>query len=191
MPPIQKILVPTDFSPHAAEAFRVAHDLARATGAVVVVQHVARPPAVVSDGARPLSTPADREEDVWDKLRTIRSTDPAVRVEHEVIVADRPDVSHVLKMVEAAGCDLIVMGTHGLTGLKHRIFGGLTEQVVRLARCPVMVVKAPAPEGMPPGPEAVPEAQAPATQGMAPGPEAIPQAVGSGPDPVASGEYLG
>ena len=45
-----------------------------------------------------------------------------------MIVADRPDVSHVLKIVEAAGCDLIVMGTHGLTGLKHLLFGSLTEE---------------------------------------------------------------
>ena len=44
-------------------------------------------------------------------------------------------------MVESTGCDLIVMGTHGHTGLRHRLFGGLTEEVVRLARCPVMVVK--------------------------------------------------
>ncbi len=144
MRPIRKILVPTDFSPHAEEAFRVAHDLAKATGASVVVLHVSRSPAMVSDGARPLSTPADEEKDVWDKLRAIQPTDTSVHVEHEVVVTDRLDASHVLKMVEAAGCDLIVMGTHGITGLKHRLFGGLTEQVVREARCPVMVVKSPA-----------------------------------------------
>ena len=64
-------------------------------------------------------------------------------VEHEVIVTAQPDASHILKIVEKTGCDLIVMGTHGLSGLKHRLFGGLTEEVVRNARCPVMVVKAP------------------------------------------------
>ena len=46
MSTFQKILVPTDFSLHAEEAFRVAHDLAKATGASVVVFHVSRPPAV-------------------------------------------------------------------------------------------------------------------------------------------------
>ena len=45
MSSFRKILVPTDFSPHAQEAFRVAHDLAKATGATVVVFHVFRPPA--------------------------------------------------------------------------------------------------------------------------------------------------
>ena len=69
MSTIRKILVPTDFSPHAEEAFRVAHDLARATGASVVVFHVSRPPAVVSDGGSTFTTPArDQEKDVWDRL---------------------------------------------------------------------------------------------------------------------------
>ena len=143
---IRKILVPTDFSPHAQEAFRVAHDLAKATGAGVVVFHVSRPPAVVSDGHSALSTPADVEgTDVWDHLRQIQPTDPAVHVEHEVIVADRPDASHILRILQERGCDLIVIGTHGRTGLRHLLFGSVTEHVVREARCPVMVVKAPVP----------------------------------------------
>jgi nucleotide-binding universal stress UspA family protein len=144
MNPIRKILVPTDFSPHATEAFRVAHDLAKATGAGVVVFHVSRPPAVVSDGDRLLSAPVRGEaKDVWDELRKIQATDPAVHVEHEVIVADRPDAEHILRILQERGCDLIVMGTHGRTGLRHLLFGSVTEHVVRRAHCPVMVVKAP------------------------------------------------
>jgi nucleotide-binding universal stress UspA family protein len=74
---IRKILVPTDFSPHAQEAFRVAHDLAKAIGAGVVVFHVSRPPVVVSDGESALSTPADVEgKDVWERLRKIQPTFP-------------------------------------------------------------------------------------------------------------------
>jgi nucleotide-binding universal stress UspA family protein len=142
MRPIRKILVPTDFSPHACEAFRHALALAGPFGASVVVFHVARPPAVVIDGGRLLTDPAEGEpRDLWADLRKIKSDDPGVTVEHEVIVADRPGASHILEILERTGCDLIVMGTHGLTGLKHRLVGGLTEEVVRKARCPVMVVK--------------------------------------------------
>ena len=47
-------------------------------------------------------------------------------------------------MLDKLGCDLIVMGTHGRSWLKHRLFGSVAEEVVRRARCPVMVVKAPA-----------------------------------------------
>jgi universal stress protein A len=164
MSTIRKILVPTDFSPHAEEAFRVAHDLARATGASVVVFHVSRPPAVVSDGGSTFTTPAgDEEKDVWDRLRKIQPQDPAVRVEHEVIVADRPDATHILRIIEERGCDLIVMGTHGLTGLRHLLFGSLTEDVVRKAPCPVMVVKPTAHRaGSPEKPKAVPPKSRPA-----------------------------
>jgi universal stress protein A len=143
MSTIRKILVPTDFSPHAQEAFRVAHDLAKAIGASVVVFHVSRPPAVVSDGERLLSAPAHAVAlDVWDELRKIQTKDPAVRVEHEVIVADRPNAAHILHILQEQGCDLIVMGTHGRTGLRHLLFGSVTEDLVRTAHCPVMVVKA-------------------------------------------------
>ena len=144
MSTIRKILVPTDFSPHAEEAFREAHDLAKATGAGVIVFHVSRPPAVVSDGTATLSAPARGEgKDVWDRLRKIQPPDPAVHVEHEVIVADRPDASHILRILRERGCDLIVMGTHGRSHLRHLLFGSVTEDVVRKADCPVMVVKAP------------------------------------------------
>jgi nucleotide-binding universal stress UspA family protein len=155
MRPIRKILVPTDFSAPAAEAFRRAHDLARATGASVTAFHVARPPAVVVDGGRLSTGPAGGgPNDLWADLRKLQAADPGVVVEHEVIVADRPDAAHVLEILERTGCDLIVMGTRGRSGLRHRLFGGLAEEVVRRARCPVMVVKAPATHA----PARVPEA---------------------------------
>jgi universal stress protein A len=145
MSPIRKILVPTDFSSHAGEAFRVAQDLAKPIGATVVLFHVSRPPAVVSDGDRLLlTTGRAAAKDVWDDLRKLQAKDPAVRVEHEVILADRPDARHILQILEEQGCDLIVMGTHGRTGLLQRLFGSVTEDVVRRAHCPVMLVKAPA-----------------------------------------------
>jgi universal stress protein A len=121
----QKILVPIDFSPHSQEAFRVAHDLAKATGVSLTVFHVSSPPAVVSDGDQLLSTQAGAEsKDVWDELRKFQAKDPAVHVEHQVIVADRPDATHILQILEQRGCDLIVMGTHGRTGLKHLLKRG-------------------------------------------------------------------
>src|SRR5206468_4969690 len=119
---------PTDFSPHAAEAFRVAQNLAKPIGASVVLFHVSRPPAVVSDGdGLHLVTGRAAAKDLWDELRQIQANDATVRVEHEVILDDRPDAEHVLQILEERGCDLIVMGTHGRTGLLHRLFGSVTE----------------------------------------------------------------
>jgi hypothetical protein len=107
-----------------------------------------------------------------------------VAVEHEVIVAEKLDVSEVLKFVEAAGCDLIVLGTDGLTGMRHRLFGGLAEEVVRLARCPVMVVKGPAAGDPPWGGEAPAPGVAQDLEPPAPEEE-------TEPSPALHGEYLG
>ena len=145
MAAIKRILVPTDFSAHADEAFRVAHTLARAVGAEVILFHVAHPPAVVSEGGPLLVDPGKgKAANLWDRFQSIQPNDPKVRVEHEVIVADRPSAAHILEILDKRGCDLIVMGTHGRSWLKHLLFGSVTEEVVRRARCPVMVVKAPA-----------------------------------------------
>ena len=154
MEAIRKILVPTDFSEHADEAFRVAHTLARAVGAEVILCHVAHPPAVVSENSKLLLDPSKPDAvNLWDRFRDIQPPDPKVRVEHEVIVTHRPSAGHILEMLDKLGCDLIVMGTHGRSRLKHLLFGSLTEEVVRLARCPVMVVKAPTPAIESPMPE--------------------------------------
>jgi nucleotide-binding universal stress UspA family protein len=151
---IQKILVPTDFSAHADEAFRVAHTLARATGAEVIVFHVAHPPAVVAEGGRLLAEPGQGEAaNLWDRFQSVRATDPRVRVEHQVIVADRHGAGPILELLDQQGCDLVVMGTHGRSWWNQRLFGSVTEEVVRHARCPVMVVRAPAPVPAPPAPE--------------------------------------
>jgi nucleotide-binding universal stress UspA family protein len=151
MEAIRKILVPTDFSAHADEAFRVAHTLARAVGAEVILFHVARPPAVVAEGGRLVTDPAKEiAANLWDCFHSVQPSDPKVRVEHEVIVADRPGADHVIDILDKLGCDLIVMGTHGHSWIKQRLFGSVTEEVVRRAHCPVMVVKAPAHKAAPP-----------------------------------------
>ena len=72
---IHKILVPTDFSAHADEAFRVAHTLAQATGAEVILFHVAHTPAVVSEAGRLLTDPrTGKTANLWDRFRSIQPT---------------------------------------------------------------------------------------------------------------------
>jgi nucleotide-binding universal stress UspA family protein len=151
MDPIRKILVPTDFSPYADEAFRVACTLARALEAEVILFHVAQPPAVVSEGGKLLANAGTTgAENMWDRFHSIQAVDNKVRVEHQVIVAERPRAGHILEILDKLGCDLIVMGTHGRSRLKHLLLGGVAEEVVRLAHCPVMVVKTPAAVAGPP-----------------------------------------
>jgi nucleotide-binding universal stress UspA family protein len=117
----------------------------------VVLFHVSRPTAAASDGDRLHSARGRAAANaLWNDLKKIHASDDAVLVEHEVILADRPDAEHILRIFQERGCDLIVMGTHGRTGLRHLLFGSVTEDEVRKAHCPVMVVKAPAREARAP-----------------------------------------
>jgi nucleotide-binding universal stress UspA family protein len=145
MTTFQKILVPTDFSPAAAEAFRVAISLAKPQGGEVVVAHVTRAPAVVvengqvtpgRDAAKPLN--------LWHRFQALVPDDPAVHVTHEVVVAGRQSAAGIVSMLEEFGCDLIVVGSHGHGRLRRLLRGSLTDEIVRHARRPVLVVKAPA-----------------------------------------------
>ena len=115
----------------------------------MVAVHIAAAPAVVAaEGPGTADLRDDKGRDLWGGLLALQTRDPQVRVEHEVVVADRPTVAHLLDLLEKRGCDLIVMGTHGRSWLKRLLFGSVAEEVVRRARCPVMVVKAPAPRAL-------------------------------------------
>jgi nucleotide-binding universal stress UspA family protein len=162
MNPIRKILVPTDFSAHADEAFRTACTLADRLGAEVVVFHIAQPPAVVTASGELLAEPETAPVNLWERFRDLQAMGATARVQQEIIVTHRPSARHILDMLDKQGCDLIVMGTHGRSWVKHLLFGSMTEAVVRSARCPVMVVKATplAPDGDP-GPDHPEAAQTP------------------------------
>jgi nucleotide-binding universal stress UspA family protein len=146
MTAFKKILVPTDFSPAAAEAFQAALSLAKAFGGEVVVAHVARDPAVVVENGQISAGPgAGKSRNLWDAFRPAASDDPNVRVTHEVVVAGPRRSARLLDLLERLGGDLIVIGSHGHGRLRRLLRGSVTDEVVRLARCPVLVVKAPKP----------------------------------------------
>src|SRR5262249_16086160 len=148
---IQKLLARTVFPAHADEASRVPHPLPGGVGPELILSHAAQPPAVVSEGGKLLANPGKADAvNLWDRFHSNLPADPKVRVEHQVIVAERPGAGHILEMLDKLGCDLIVMGTDGRSWLKHLLFCSATEEVVRLARCPVMVVKPPVPAREPP-----------------------------------------
>jgi nucleotide-binding universal stress UspA family protein len=144
MTTFQKILVPTDFSPVAAEAFRAAVSLARTGGGEVVVAHVTRAPAVVvENGQVTPGSAAGQSLNLWNRFRALVPDDPAVQVTHEVVVAGRVSAAGIVGTLEKFGCDLIVIGSHGHGRLRRLFRGSLTDEVVRAAHCPVLVVKAP------------------------------------------------
>jgi nucleotide-binding universal stress UspA family protein len=144
MPGIQTILHPTDFSANARPAFEMACALARDYHATLLVLHVMEPSvapllsAPPPDPRRPIEVQASQPH-----LRWPEAVDPRIAVEHRLAEGDPAE--ETLRLAELLGCDLIVMGTHGKTGLARLLTGSVAEAVLRRARCPVMVVKAPLP----------------------------------------------
>ena len=143
----QHILATTDFSPASEKGVRAAAEVAVLTGAGITLVHVFDP--------APFAPIATRGEELASQLvdeqqleRSIRDALEAVRgnllagvkdVSLEVIQsANAADA--ISKRADGADVDLIVMSTHGRTGLAHLLIGSVAERVVRHARCAVLTV---------------------------------------------------
>jgi nucleotide-binding universal stress UspA family protein len=74
-------------------------------------------------------------------LAQIVPTDPNVPYEHKLLVGD--PATSIVDLAESEGVDLIVLGSHGRTGLTRLLMGSVAEAVVRKAKCPVLTVKQP------------------------------------------------
>jgi len=152
---LRKILLPTDFSGCANYALPYAAAIARATGATIICLHVVEPivPAVGYSGlAEPLPI-ADISEQLEDsaerELPQLAECDDfnGLEVEEEIVHGD--PAAEIVRVAGEREVDLIVVSSHGRTGLGRIIFGSTAEAVVRHAICPVLVVKPPPPEEEP------------------------------------------
>jgi nucleotide-binding universal stress UspA family protein len=153
----QTILHPTDFDEPSKEAFRVARALAQALGARVVVFHVVSPPAIVTQDGRVILDKHNTEPtDLWAEYRTLAADTPTVPVRYGVLVGEKSDPKYLLeqRLRELGEGVLVVMGTHGRTGISRLLWGNTVEKVVRDPPCSVLVVKAPAPTTPLPAPTA-------------------------------------
>jgi nucleotide-binding universal stress UspA family protein/CBS domain-containing protein len=136
--PARTILCPTDFSEAASAAFPVACSLARGRGARVVLLHVYPPP--LCHGEVVARRQPDRyEDDLWRLLGGYQSSAPDVHVEPRLVEGDA--IKEILRQAGEEGCDLIVLGTQGRTGLARLLLGSVAEQVLRQAPCPVLTVR--------------------------------------------------
>jgi len=144
MLPINSILFPTDFSEQASAAFHVACALARDHQADLLILHVQDIPTVAfaEFGAVPPPDQLSRTE-VLEKMEEFKPPDESIRSEY--LVVDGEPAEEIVHMAQDRHCDLIVMGTHGRTGLSRLLMGSVAEEVVRKAPCPVLTLKAPMP----------------------------------------------
>jgi nucleotide-binding universal stress UspA family protein len=151
--PIRTILHPTDFSPPSGYAFELACALARDYGARLVLLHVKPPPQVLFGKAGPVvAEPPDLRSTLQEQLDQLRPAGTASQVERRLLEGDA--AAEIVNTAREVGSDLVVMGTHGRTGLRRLLMGSVAEQVVRKAPCPVLTVKLPFPADPHPAGEA-------------------------------------
>jgi nucleotide-binding universal stress UspA family protein len=142
--PIEKIFVPIDFSDCSERAVALGLDMARAFGARLHVFHCF---AEVAGGKAPVGSagldPAIRAE-AEERLGQLvgRFDSEGVEVDLEVHPGMYP-AQAVLETTRRTAPDLIVLGTHGHSGLKHTLLGSVATEVVREATCPIVTLKAP------------------------------------------------
>ncbi|MCW8804632.1 MAG: universal stress protein [Ignavibacteriaceae bacterium] len=143
---VNNILVPVDFSDHSKNALRHASEIAQSYNARLQVLHI------IEDTMHPAFSLTGKSS-IFDLIPGIEN-DCRKRTENMLkeIVPDKVNSnvyikggrasSDIIKFAKENSTDLIVIATHGLTGLEHMLLGSVTEKVVRMAHCPVFTVKA-------------------------------------------------
>ncbi|NQT97523.1 MAG: universal stress protein [Candidatus Marinimicrobia bacterium] len=144
---IKKILVSTDFSGYSRVAFPKAIALARKFEASISLLHVIQPvitPSEYTWGVQPVELQREHEQHCHSAIKKLIS---------EQFPADLKVAGHILHGIpfkeiinfsRDEKIDLIVISTHGLSGISHIIFGSTAEKIVRKSVCPVLVVRDPA-----------------------------------------------
>jgi universal stress protein A len=140
---IHRILCPVDFSTSSDYAFQYALAIATAHQATVELLHVTE---ISAYGEEPNGKDRGYDESYEDSLR-VRLSEIAAAVDTHVpittnLAAGVPYIE-IIKRAKSLPADLIVLGTHGRTGLKHLLIGSVAERVVRTSFCPTLTVRHP------------------------------------------------
>jgi len=145
MIPFRKILVPTDFSKHSSAAIDAAADLSRRYEASVTLAYVFEPVTYALPEGHVMQSPPQLDEmrSAFEQRlaqATLEATTAgALRVQSKLLTG--PVANEISDFAEKGEFDLIVMGTHGRTGLRHLVLGSVAEKVVRTAPCAVLTVR--------------------------------------------------
>lgn len=145
---IREILIPTDFSKSSRRAVEYGVEMALRFGAKIHLLHVFQPlPPLAGD------YPTTSPELLTGGISTLNQSQALMgSLSDEMVKKGVPVTTHcregfpydeIMKLAGAQHVDLIVMGTHGLTGLSHVLLGSVAEQIVRNSPCPVLTVRHP------------------------------------------------
>jgi nucleotide-binding universal stress UspA family protein len=146
---LKRILVPTDFGEAADAALNYARALARNFGASIDVLHVAEDASArMFAGEVYIAVPPTLQEDIERQARMeldkrVIDNDQAPVPMRPVVVASNAPALTIVNYAKETRADLIIMGTHGRGPMAHLFMGSVAERVVRLASCPVLVVRHP------------------------------------------------
>jgi nucleotide-binding universal stress UspA family protein len=136
---LNKILYPCDFSAAGQAALETAAALARDHGAKLLVLHVQEPVVAYGGGELYSGIPEVDVDALRRQLLEVAPADRRVAVEHRLLVGS--PAAAIVRTAEEEKVDMIVMSTHGRTGLMRVLMGSVAEEVVRKAKCPVVTVK--------------------------------------------------
>lgn len=137
----KRILCPIDFSEHSDAALRYASALARDAGARLFLAYVDTSHVPYDAGFAGYVPPPDEADKLEESLRAKRPTVEGVECEHHLLFGTPADT--LIDFCKTHDIDLVVMGTHGRTGVARLVMGSVAEAVVRRSECPVLTVKNP------------------------------------------------
>lgn len=147
---LKNILVPIDFSETSRKVLKYAVPLAEKFGARIILVHVVEPRIYPEN----LVIPAEIEDmnirlmrNGREMLQRLREHVVAPEIKSDVFVVLGKPYQQIVDVAKTEKADLIVVATHGYTGLKHAFLGSTAERVVRYAQCPVLTIREP--EGSP------------------------------------------
>lgn len=144
---IKKILLPTDFSECAEPATTMALELAQTLGARLILLCVYNAPLYFGALGELYLVPAEVVEklrcEVAGSLAQLRERAAAYGVAADTLAVEGMAYEKILEVARSQDINLIVMGTHGRTGLRHLLLGSTAERVVRTAPCPVLTLRSP------------------------------------------------
>ncbi|QGJ69627.1 Universal stress protein UspA [Planctomycetales bacterium 10988] len=135
------ILFPTDFSRLSDNALHRATVLAKESNAKLLILHVEEPPSAYAGGEMYYGMPEPDHEALKEMLARITPHDPDLAFERRLEIGD--PASEIVRVAEEEDVDMIVMATHGRTGLTRLLMGSVAESVVRHAPCAVLSLKEP------------------------------------------------
>jgi universal stress protein A len=137
--PENTIVFPTDFSTASDAALVHAAALARQSGGRLLIVHVEEPPLAYGGGELYYGLPEPSSERILKMLEDVRPADPAVPFTHRLTMGD--PAAEIVRIAGDENAEMIVLGTHGRTGITRLLMGSVAEAIVRRAPCPVLVYR--------------------------------------------------